>query len=173
MVRHVAAGIQYAPLFHLSLKYIQPRKLLEAETLNIVHPDPADLRTTADRLRWYRHQKGLMQREVADQIGIDRGTYSGYEENGARDYYPLDKLVKLAELYDAPLEMLLDEYNAFLYRGQGRQIQDMMNRWGMSQGQLAERLGVWTTTVNDWVNERVRITKATWIKLTNLSELAA
>ena len=44
---------------------------------------------------------------MADFAGIDRSTYSSYEEDG-RDYYPIDKI---AELFSVPVTELLDEFN--------------------------------------------------------------
>lgn len=61
----------------------------------------------ADKLRWYRYQKGLRQRDAADYAGIDRSTYIHYEEAG-RDYYPKEHMERLAELFEVPLETLLD-----------------------------------------------------------------
>lgn len=67
----------------------------------------------ADKLRWYRYHKALLQKDVADYIGIDPKTYSKYEEYG-RDRYPISSMSRLAELYDIPLEELLDAYHLFL-----------------------------------------------------------
>ena len=64
-------------------------------------------------------KKGLRQRDAADYAGIDRSTYIHYEEAG-RDFYPKEHMEKLAELFEVPLEDLLDDYNLFLLRGQGR-----------------------------------------------------
>ena len=88
-----------------------------AETERMVQTAPETLETTADKLRYYRHVRGLEQQEVAVYVTLHRSTYVGYETSGARDYYPLDKLSALAELFEVPLEYLLDDYNAFLYEG--------------------------------------------------------
>ena len=87
--------------------------LVEAEKFNIRFPDPSEITETADKLRWYRYRKALLQREVAEYAGIDRSTYIHYEEYG-RDYYPLDKMEKIAEILGVPVTELLDEYNRFL-----------------------------------------------------------
>ena len=39
-----------------------------------------------------------------------------------KDFYPKEHMEKLAELFEVPLEDLLDDYNLFLLRGQGEQI---------------------------------------------------
>ena len=139
-----------------------------AETERMVQIAPEALTTTADKLRYYRHVHGLEQQEVAVYVGLYRGTYAGYETPGARDYYPLDKLSALAKLFDVPLEYLLDDYNAFLYKGQGRQVQTLRERMGLSRREFADKFGVWTTTVRDWETEPVRMTKQTWEKLFKL-----
>ena len=48
-----------------------------------------------DRLRWCRHHMGLMQKEVAELIGITRGHYIDFEV-GYVDHYPKEIVDKLA-----------------------------------------------------------------------------
>ena len=76
--------------------------------------DASEITEIADKLRWYRYQKGLRQRDAADYAGIDRSTYIHYEEAG-RDFYPKEHMEKLAELFEVPLENLLDDYKAALW----------------------------------------------------------
>ncbi len=136
-----------------------------AETERMVQIDPEALTTTADKLRYCRHMRGLGQQGVAAYVTFNRGTYAGYETSGARDYYPLDKLSSLAELFEIPLEYLLDDYNRFLYEGQGRQVRALREHMGFSRREFANQFGVWTTTVRDWETDSVRMTKQTWEKL--------
>ena len=95
------------------------------ETERMAGMDPETLVTTADMLRYCRHMRGLEQHEVAAYVTLHRSTCVGYETSGARDYYPLDKLFLLAELFEVPLEYLLDDYTVFLYPGQGRQVRSL------------------------------------------------
>lgn len=136
-----------------------------AETERMVQTAPENLETTADKLRYYRHVRGLEQQEVAVYVGLRRGTYAGYETSGARDYYPLDKLSALAELFGVPLGYLLDDYNTFLYKGQGRQVRALRESMGLSRREFADKFGVWITTVRDWETDSVRMTKQTWERL--------
>ena len=147
----------------LRFPLLAPRKLLDAQKFNIRYTDPSQITEIADKLRWYRYQHALMQKEVAEQIGIDRNTYIHYEEYG-RDYYPIEHMEKLAELYDVPVEELLDGYNLFLYKGQGEQIQKLRLGLGITQKQYAERLGVPLDHLKKWEQNRVRIFKSTWEK---------
>lgn len=73
--------------------------------------------------------------------GLDRSTYSGYEKAG-RDYYPIEKMEKIAELFSLPVTELLDEFNLFLYNGQGRQMKVTRRQKNMTQAEFARLLGV-------------------------------
>ena len=115
----------------------------------------------ADKLRWYRCRKALLQRDVADYAGIDRSTYIHYEEPG-RDYYPLDKLTKVAEILEVNVAELLDEYNLFLYHDQGRQIWEKREALGMTIIQYAEYLGIQPGKLRRWESNQVHILKSTW-----------
>jgi len=119
---------------------------------------------TADKLRWCRYRKGLLQRDVADYADIDRSTYVHYEE-ATRDFYPLDKMEKLAELFEAPLEDLLYEYNLFLYRGQGRQIKAMRKAQGMRQQEFALKFGIPITRLKGWEQDKSKMSKSSWESL--------
>ena len=154
----------YAPLYILSFPFLRPRHLSESEKFNIRYPNPELIPTTADRLRYYRYKKSLLQREVAEYAGIDEGTYISYE-NGDRDYFPKDKLVKIAELLEIDPEALLDEYNRFLWNGQGLQIHRLRKSIGMTQAALAKTCGVHSGTVKRWESGKIRVLKETWVRL--------
>ena len=72
--------------------------LNDAEKFNIGHPNPEQLESTADKLRYYRYKKGLLQKDVAEYAGIERTTYTAYEAN-ERDYYPVDVLVRIPIIF--------------------------------------------------------------------------
>lgn len=164
MSRHTPEAVTYAPFYIHSFRLVQPHTLVEAEKFNIRYTDPSQIRSTADKLRWYRYRNGLLQREVANFAGLDRSTYSSYEEAG-RDYYPIEKMRKIAELFSVPVTELLDEFNMFLYNGQGRQIKEMRRKRNMTQAEFAQRLGVPLGTLKAWEQDRVQIFKSTWEKL--------
>ena len=166
MSRRIGSKIATALLYIHSFRPILARTF--AETERMAQTAPETLETTADKLRYYRHVRGLEQQEVAVYVGLHRGTYAGYETSGARDYYPLDKLSALAELFDIPLECLLDDYNTFLYKGQGRQVRALRERMRLSRREFADRLDVWPSTVRDWETDSVRMTRQTWEKLFKL-----
>ena len=164
MVRHAINEVAYAPLYIHSFRLVQPHTLVEAERFNIRYTDPVQIDNTPDKLRWYRYQKGLLQRDVADFAGIDRSTYGSYEEAG-RDYYPIEHKEKIAQLFDVPVEVLLDDYNLFLYNGQGKQIKAMRAARNMTQAEYARRLGVPIGNLKQWEIDRVKIFKSTWQRI--------
>ena len=107
----------------------------------------------------------MLQREVAEYTGIDRTTYIHYESKEL-DYYPVDKLEKLAELFGIDVIDLLDDYNRFIYDGQGCKIRKVRKSMGLTQHQFGKLYGVSASAVKRWENEKVRVSKGTWEKFT-------
>lgn len=114
--------------------------------------------TVSDKLKWYRYQNGLLQNEVAKVMGVDRTTYSRYEEN-VLEAYPLDKLAKAAELFQIDATALLDDYNLFLYHGQGQQIKRLRKSLKLTQSQFAKYIGTSLSTLKTWEQNKARIQK--------------
>ena len=154
----------YVPLFIFSFKMLQPHKLVDAEKFNITYSDPSLLVSTADKLRYYRYKKALRQRDVADYAGIDRSTYNSYEQD-ERDYYPIEPLSKIAEVLAVDMSDLLDDYNMFLYNGQGEKIKELRKSMKLTQFEFAKLHGVNRRTIEQWEHEKVQIFKSTWVKL--------
>lgn len=161
LISNVSGAVKVAPLQILQFPVVLPHKFQDAEKFNLQFPDFSEITETADKLRWYRYQKGLRQRDVADYAGIDRSTYIHYEEAG-RDFYPKEHMEKLAELFEVPLEDLLDDYNLFLLRGQGAQIKAIRQRLGLTQKAYAAQLGVPLQKFKRWEQGSVQIFKSTW-----------
>ncbi len=161
MSRYANNVVTFAPFYIHSFRLTAPHKLTEAEKFNIRYTAPSQIDNTPDRLRWYRYQKGLLQADVAAHIGIDRKTYSRYEE-GVHEYYPIEIMAKAAELFEVPVTALLDEYNLFLYYGQGEQIRLMREIRGMSVNEFARQLGVHSSNLRRWEKGEKRITKRSW-----------
>lgn len=168
MVRHTDGGIIYAPHYVHSFPLVQPHFLANAEKFNLAYSDLSEIESTADKLRFCRYRKGLLQRDVADYAGIDRSTYVHYEEVG-RDYYPVDKLEKIAELFGVSVTRLMDGYNRFLYEGQGVQLTEIRECLRLPQKELASRMGVLQSTVSGWEVEKARMSKSVWERLMRLT----
>ena len=151
LLSNVSGAVKVAPLQILQFPVILPHKFQDAEKFNLQFSDFSEITETADKLRWYRYQKGLRQRDVADYAGIDRSTYIHYME-------------KLAELFEVPLEDLLDDYNLFLLRGQAEQIKAIRLKLGLTQKAYAAQLGVPLQKLKRWEQSKVQIFKSTWEK---------
>ena len=163
LAANAAGTLKVAPLQILKFPVVLPHKFLDAEKFNLRFSDASEITEIVDKLRWYRYQKGLRQRDAADYAGIDRSTYIHYEEAG-RDFYPKEYMEKLAELFEVPLEDLLDDYNLFLLRGQGAQIKAIRQRLGLTQKVYAAQLGVPLQKFKRWEQGNVQIFKSTWEK---------
>lgn len=98
---------------------------------------------------------------VAEQIGVKRTHYIEFE-TGNVDYYPKEIVDKLAGLYQIPVEDLLDEYNQFLYTGQGKLIREYRERMGLQKKPFARRLGIDPRTLRGWENETIRVKRGSW-----------
>ena len=63
------------------------------------------------------------------------------------------------------IEDLPDEYNLFLYRGQGWQIKALRDGMGLTQLAFSKFHGIDSRKVNLREGDKVKITKGTWEKL--------
>lgn len=142
---------------------ILPHKFQDAEKFNLQFSDFSEITETADKLRWLRYQKGLRQRDVADYAGIYRSTYIHYEEYG-KDFYSPKHMEKIAQLFEVPVERLLDDYNLFLRNGQGKQIKAIRMKLGLTQREYADRLGISLCNLKQWEQNRKQLFKSTWEK---------
>ena len=163
LAANVAGTLKVAPLQILKFPVVLPHKFLDAEKFNLRFSDASEITEIADKLRWYRYQKGLRQRDVADYAGIDRSTYVHYEEYG-KDLYPPEHMEKIAQLFEVPVDMLLDDYNLFLRNGQGKQIKAIRTKLGLTQREYADKLGVNLGSLKQWEQNRKQIFKSTWEK---------
>ncbi len=147
-----------------SFRFIAPKKVSEAQKFALKFPTADKIKTVADKLRYYRHQKGLYQSDVANYLGIERSTYIDYE-NSDRDYYSTEVMEKIAELLEVDVYDLLDDYNKFLYDGQGRNIKKLRKHLKITQEDLAKEMNVSLLKVKRWEQNKVRMFKITYNKL--------
>lgn len=122
------------------------------------------MHTVPERLRWCRHRLGLMQKEVARQVGISQTLYEEMERENCQEY-PAHAVDKLSALYQVPVEDLLDEYSRFLYNGPIDQIRTARERLGLSRKAFAELAGVGKKSVRDWEVGRKKVSKKSWERL--------
>ena len=155
--------VRYAPLCIHTFRLIAPRKIMEAQSFNKQYRSYSEIENIQDRLRWCRHNMGLMQKEVAERIGTSRWYYKALE-SGAVDYYSKDIVDKLTILFDIPIEDLLDSYNLFLYKGQGRLIREYRESVGLNNNQFARMLNIDPVMLRNWENDKKRMTVNSWEK---------
>ena len=62
-----------------------------------------------ENIRSLRIDKGYTQRQIAEVLGISQNTYSQYEVGVLN--YPVDALLKLADLYGVSVDYLLGRTN--------------------------------------------------------------
>ena len=134
---------------------------MEAQKFNQQYHKYEDITEVKDKLRWCRLNMGLLQKEVAEAIGITRGLYISYE-GGTVDHYPKEIIDKLAELYNVPPDDLLDDYNRFLYNGQGKAIREYRERLGLKKKTFARKIKVTPTNLRNWESEKKIMIKRTW-----------
>lgn len=148
----------YIPLAIHSFLFLGPKKLTDTEKFNIQFSNPAMLQTIADKLWYYNIKNPCFKREVAEYAEINKSTYIHYE-NPEHDYYPIDNLSRIAELLEVDITDLLDEYNQFLYNGQGWQIRKLRKSMGLTQYQFGKLHSVGDGAVKRWEIGRARVSK--------------
>lgn len=152
-----------------TFKVISNRHLTKTQIYLYENPNPEQLTSVSDKLKWYRIHNGFLQRDVAKAMGVDRTTYSHYEEN-ILDSYPLDKLEQAATLFQLDLIDLLDEYNLFLYRGQGQKIKELRKSLRLTQSEFAKSIHVPLGTLKKWEQNKVRMQKDSFAKIQALNK---
>ena len=146
MARHTSHEIETAPMFVISVN----------PTQNLTTP-PENL---PDKLRYYRQRAGLLQRDVARKLGIDRNTYSRYE-SPTRGRYPQEILNALTDLYGLPQKELSDGYNEFL-KNQGDIISEKRRDLGLTQKEFAKRVGTKLANLKRWERGEVAVSREIW-----------
>ena len=146
MARHTSHGIETAPMFVVS---VNPASNLTTPPENL-----------PDKLRYYRQRAGLLQREVARKLGIDRNTYSRYESPN-RGRYPQEILNALTDLYGLPQKELSDGYNKFLKK-QGDKIREKRRDLGLTQKEFAAIIGTKLSNLKRWERGEVAVSREIW-----------
>lgn len=72
MVRSLSGNIQFAPLLILHFPLLMPRKMLDAQKFYLRFEGPVQMTEIADKLRWYRYHKALLQKMSQTISGLTR-----------------------------------------------------------------------------------------------------
>ena len=137
----------------------------ECEKYNLSITNLYQLKNISEKLRYLRLRESLQQKDVAKMIGIDRTTYISYE-SGLR-FYPLNIMLRLADIYKIDLDALLDDYHKFIYFNQGQKIKRIRGELGLNQDELAKLSGISVNVIRKAEQEKVRFLEKNYIKLTN------
>lgn len=164
MVKNYGAGSYYFLQYVHTFEFFNIKNLLNSEEFNVKYSSPNEIPTIAEKLRYYRYKEALLQKDVARHIGISESTYIDYE-NVNRSYYPLDILRKIADLYKVDFKCLLDDYNLFLYNGQGKQVKKLRKEFGLTQKALANKLNIDRKRIGEWEKNKTRISNDIYAKL--------
>lgn len=151
-----------------SFRFITPKTVTEAQKFVLQYPNPAVITKIPDKLRYYRYKKGLHQIDIAKHLGINSGSYSLYEEY-EKDYYAPETIDKIAEFLGVDAYDLLDDYNKFMYDGQGENIKKLRKQLNITQKELADMMNVDLCKVKRWEQNKVRMYKHTWEKLISIN----
>lgn len=163
MCRLQGSHVMFAPLYILSFRVTTTKKISEAFSLNERYRRYEDIDSIPDRLRWRRHELGLLQKEVAAKIGVPRYAYNSLETDEMDSYDPV-LMDKLAALYHIPIDNLLNDYSRFLQAGQGQAILNLRQSLNMSRSQFAQCLHTDVDNITVWETEKKRISREMWEK---------
>lgn len=152
---------RFAPLALHRFRLIAPPNLPKAQRFTRQYHSYEEIGSVPDRLRWCRLQMGLLQREVAERVGVITPFYIDMETGGC-EHTPAAVVDRLAELYGVPVTDLLDGYNRFLYDGQARQILAIRQRAGLSRAAFARKTGISESSLRAWETETKTISKKCW-----------
>jgi transcriptional regulator with XRE-family HTH domain len=110
---------------------------------------PAGINTLGDHLRRKRLDVGLLQREVAERIGVDATTIYHWEKQGTQ---PEIRFIALI------IEFL--GYNPFRQpKSFTERIKTYRLKLGLSQRKMAEELGIDPSTLGGWESGQQKPTK--------------
>ena len=153
--------MRFAPLYILSFWVTTTKKISEVVALNRKYRRYEDIVSIPDRLRWRRHELGLLQKEVAAKIGVTRSVYNSLETGEVETCDPA-VMDKLAALYGIPVSDLLDDHHRFLLSGQGQAIQALCTSLNMTRSQFADHLHTDVWNIQAWETEQKTISKRMW-----------
>ena len=149
------------PLYLHTFRLIAPRKVIEAQLFNRQYQRYQDINNVPDRLRWLRHDQGLMQMEVAQALGVSRGIYHSIE-CGVTQQIPKEMVDALSKLYGVPASDFVDEFNQFLHDGPADRIRAYRLRLGMGRQEFSYFTGASLCSIRGWETGKIKISYKCW-----------
>ena len=155
----------YMPMYIHTFKLHTAYTYTETVKFQDKHQNPDTLTETSDKLRYLRHTLGWYQSDMAQYLGIPRAVYANYETVGNTQHFPIELLEKVSGLFKVDITYLMDDYNLFLYRGQGEQIKQARLKMGLSRCAFADMLHIHNDYLYAWESGTRKITKKTYEKI--------
>lgn len=134
-----------------------------------------------EKLKVLRKKKGLTQQQIADKIGVNRGSYSNWEKGKREPSF--ENLSMLACIFDVSIDFLLSEYleiskEAYLKLKEEKKnlfsvrLKELRLKKGLTQTELGEKVGVKQSTFTNWENGKREPSYENLVKLADLLEVS-
>lgn len=174
-----SAGASGSPLLHSDLQYIRFSKSSPAANSSISGDTAAQVSgcrkvqsAVLGLLKNHRNSgqaplASVPERPAAERCSWLRRYIPKYLYSLRRIWkglLPPEHMGRIAQLFEVPVERLLDDYNLFLRNGQGKQIKAIRMKLGLTQKEYADRLGISLCNLKQWEQNRKQLFKSTWEK---------
>lgn len=140
--------------------------MLIAETLSqtvyIPKFEKVDTSTVGGRIRYYRLQKNLLQKDLANKCGYDRTTILRYERNDKQ--HTLESVNRIASALQIEPELLYDDYLKFLTNC-AESIFTARKKMKLSRIEFAKLLGVNKHSIFRWEKGQAYPFISNWYKI--------
>ncbi len=102
-----------------------------------------------NNLRKIRERIGILQQEIANNLGVTKSAYCRYENE--MDIIPLKHLIKVTKILNVSIDYVFDFTNNLQYKNissevdlvnSGKRLKDFRKEMGLTQKQLSEELNV-------------------------------
>jgi len=123
----------------------------------------SDLSSIGGRIRYYRLDKGMRQEDVALKTGFNRTTITRYENNQL--LHSVESCNSIAEAIGISPSLLYDDYLQFLTSDYGTIIRTKRKGHKLTQEELAEELGVNSSTVRKWEKGQAQPNRSSYSNL--------
>ena len=104
--------------------------------------------TPGQIIRYRRTLKGLTTRQLAEKVGIVPATLILYEND--KHAVKRNTAVAIAAVLEIDHKVLLDEYGLFVDYPFNEKLKKVRNSLGLSQSEIAEKIGVSQTCYSSW-----------------------
>lgn len=104
--------------------------------------------TPAVMLKYYRQQKGLTTRQLAESIGVVPATVLMYERE--RFPIPYQTAVAIAKILEIDNTLLFDDFAQFMDYPYNDKLREVRKTYGLNQATFAEKAGISLSIYSKW-----------------------